>query len=122
MNKFEKTKLRREKTRYRIRKKVSGTQDRPRLVVNRSLKNISAQLIDDSNSKTLVTVTSNSKDFKNSNSGKSRLEICKEVGKQIAEKAKEMNINTVVFDRNGYLFHGRVESVATGAREGGLIF
>lgn len=122
MNKFEKTKNRREKTRYRIRKKVSGTNVRPRLVVYRSLKNISAQLVDDSNSKTLVTVTTDSKDFRNSNSGKSRLEVCKEVGKAVAEKAKEMNIESVVFDRNGYLFHGRVKSVAEGAREGGLIF
>lgn len=122
MNKFEKTKIRREKTRYRIRKKVSGTNVRPRLVVYRSLKNISAQLVDDSNSKTLITVTSDSKDFRNSNSGKSRLEICKEVGKVLAEKAKELEIENVVFDRNGYLFHGRVKSVAEGAREGGLIF
>lgn len=122
MNKFEKTKVRKEKSRYRIRKKVSGTTERPRLVVYRSLKNITAQLVDDSNSKTLVTITSDSKDFRNGNSGKTKIDVSKEVGKLVAEKAKSMNIENVVFDRNGYLYHGRVKSVAEGAREGGLIF
>ncbi|KAA0210279.1 MAG: 50S ribosomal protein L18 [Ignavibacteriaceae bacterium] len=122
MNKFERSKFRKQKIRYRIRKKVSGTPERPRLVVHRSLKNISAQLIDDSSSKTLLTVTSNSKDFISRNSKLTRIDASVEVGKLVAEKAKEINISQVVFDRNGYSFHGRVKSVAEGAREGGLKF
>ena len=122
MNKFERSKFRKQKIRYRIRKKVSGTPERPRLVVHRSLKNISAQLIDDSISKTLLTVTSNSKDFISRNSKLTRIDASVEVGKLVAEKAKEINISQVVFDRNGYSFHGRVKSVAEGAREGGLMF
>ena len=122
MNKFERSKFRKKKIRYRIRKKVSGTPERPRLVVHRSLKNISAQLIDDSSSKTLLTVTSNSKDFISRNSKLTRIDASVEVGKLVAEKAKEINISQVVFDRNGYSFHGRVKSVAEGAREGGLKF
>lgn len=107
MNKFERSKFRKQKIRYRIRKKVSGTPERPRLVVHRSLKNISAQLIDDSSSKTLLTVTSNSKDFISRNSKLTRIDASVEVGKLVAEKAKEINISQVVFDRNGYSFHGR---------------
>lgn len=122
MNKFERSKFRKQKIRYRIRKKVSGTPERPRLVVHRSLKNISAQLIDDSSSKTLLTVASNSKDFISRNSKLTRIDASVEVGKLVAEKAKEINISQVVFDRNGYSFHGRVKSVAEGAREGGLKF
>lgn len=99
----------------RVRKKVTGTAARPRLVVFRSLKHIYAQLVDDSTNRTLATVSDQA--F----SGK-KAEKSLEVGKLIAEKAKSVGISTVVFDRGGYQYHGRVKAVADGAREGGLEF
>ena len=110
----------REEYRYRrhlrVRKKISGTPDRPRLVVYRSLKHIYAQLVDDATQRTLMTVTSSSID-----EGK-KTEKSTEVGKRLAAKAKEAGITRVVFDRAGYKYHGRVKAVADGAREGGLEF
>ena len=110
----------REQQRYRrhlrVRKKVVGTAERPRLVVFRSLKHISAQLVDDVARKTIATVTSTTIE-----SGK-KTEKSTEVGKQIAAKAKDAGITKVVFDRAGYKYHGRVKAVADGAREGGLEF
>ena len=100
----------------RVRKKVTGTPERPRLVVYRSLKHIYAQLVDDAAQHTLMTVSSQSV-----GEGK-KSEKSAEVGKQIAAKAKEAGITRVVFDRAGYQYHGRVKAVADGAREGGLEF
>jgi large subunit ribosomal protein L18 len=100
----------------RVRKKVSGTPDRPRLVVFRSLKHVTAQLVDDVAGRTLMTVTSIGQDV-----GK-KTEKSLAVGKKIAARAKDAGITRVVFDRAGYKYHGRVKAVADGAREGGLEF
>ncbi len=111
---------RRQKIRYRIRKKVSGTAAKPRLSVFRSNTDIYVQVIDDENGKTLVSASSRDKDIsaqKGTKSEKSKL-----VGQAVARKAKELGISQVIFDRGGNLYHGRVKSVADGAREGGLQF
>ncbi|HEX7978866.1 MAG TPA: 50S ribosomal protein L18 [Gemmatimonadaceae bacterium] len=100
----------------RVRKTVQGTPERPRLVVFRSLKHITAQLVDDQSARTLATVTS----VKVGEGKKSEKSL--EVGKQIAAIAKDKGISKVVFDRGGYQYHGRVKAVADGAREGGLEF
>tara|TARA_Y100000589_G_C26722438_1_gene454317 strand:+ start:188 stop:541 length:354 start_codon:yes stop_codon:yes gene_type:complete len=114
------TKLkRRVRIKKRIRKNVSGTELRPRLTVFRSNKQIYAQLIDDKKGVTLASSTSlNEKDTQNIN----KIDQAKYVGKQIAEKAAKAGISEVVFDRNGYLFHGRVKALADSARESGLKF
>lgn len=113
----------RQRIKYRIRKRIEGSPERPRLVVFRSLKNIYAQLIDDINHKTICTVSTLNKEVKAGlKEYDTKISDCKIVGKVIADKAKEKNITRVVFDRNGYLFHGRVKAVADGAREGGLEF
>lgn len=123
MNQIQKSKKRRERIRFQIKKKLRGTAERPRLVVYRSLDHIYAQLIDDTNAKTLITVSTKSKDVADKISGlKGKLEKSKVVGKLTAEKAVSSNISSVVFDRNGYLYHGRVKALADGAREGGLKF
>ena len=115
------TKLeRRQKIRYSIRKKVVGTAGKPRMSVFRSNTEIYVQLIDDANGVTLVAASSRDKDIaaqKVTKSEKSRL-----VGAAIARKAAEVGVKTVVFDRGGNLYHGRVQGVAEGAREGGLVF
>jgi large subunit ribosomal protein L18 len=109
---------RRERIRFRIRKTVSGTEQRPRLAVFRSNKEIYAQLIDDVNGKTITAASSRDKEIEASN----KIEAAKLVGKVIAEKAQKAGVETVSFDRGGYLYHGRVKSLAEGAREGGLKF
>ncbi len=106
---------RREKIKFRIGKKYSGTAERPRLCVFRSNSEIYAQIIDDVAGKTLTAVSSSK------NTG-SKTEKAKAVGTAIAEKAKAANITTVVFDRNGFLYHGRVKALADAARENGLQF
>jgi large subunit ribosomal protein L18 len=103
----------------RVRAKVSGTAERPRLAVYRSNKNISAQLIDDVNGVTLAAASSAEKGFGDIGSNK---EAAKKVGAMIAERAKAKGIETVVFDRGGYIYHGRVSELAAGAREAGLKF
>ena len=103
----------------RVRKKISGTAARPRLNVFRSAKHIYAQLIDDVAGVTLVSASSMEKGFEGFGGNK---EAAKKVGLAIAEKAVEKGISEVVFDRSGYLYHGRVKEVAEGAREGGLKF
>jgi large subunit ribosomal protein L18 len=109
----------RQELRYRrhlrVRKRVSGTGERPRLVVFRSLKHIYAQLVDDTTSRTLATVSDHKLTGKKSDKST-------EVGKLIAQKAKDAGYSSVVFDRAGYRYHGRVKAVADGAREGGLEF
>ena len=112
--------LRRNRVRYNIRKKVKGTTERPRLSVFRSNKDIYVQLIDDMNGVTLLAASSREKDFKSAKGKK--VEVSKSVGKHLAEKATGAGIKVVVFDRGGYLYHGRVKALAEGAREGGLQF
>jgi large subunit ribosomal protein L18 len=107
----------RTRVKYRIRKKVNGTSVRPRLSVFRSNKEIYCQLIDDVNGVTLAA--SSSKGVKKEGN---KVDQSVNVGRSIAEKAKAMKIEKIVFDRGGYLYHGRVKSLADGAREGGLIF
>jgi large subunit ribosomal protein L18 len=112
--------IRREKIKFRVRKKISGTGVRPRLSVFRSNSDIYVQLIDDETAKTLASASSKDKDIvaqKVTKSEKSKL-----VGAAIARKAGELGLKDVVFDRGGYLYHGRVKAVADGAREGGLKF
>src|ERR1700761_6012988 len=111
---------RRERIKKGIRKNLSGSTERPRLSVFRSNKGIYAQIIDDVTGKTLVSASSLSKDFKAEKDTKSDQSTA--VGKLVAEKAVAAGIKDVVFDRNGYLYHGRVKSLAEGAREGGLNF
>jgi large subunit ribosomal protein L18 len=111
---------RRYRRHLRVRKKLAGTAARPRLVVFRSLKHISAQLVDDDRGVTLVGVTDRSEGIQVDGAGK--VARGKATGKLLAEKAKAAGISKVVFDRNGYRYHGRVQAVADGAREGGLEF
>jgi large subunit ribosomal protein L18 len=109
---------RRARIKRRIRKIVSGTATKPRLSVYRSNKEIYAQLVDDVNGVTLASVSSRDKDIKAS----SKAEAATAVGKSIAEKASKSGVETVAFDRNGYLYHGRVKVLAEAAREAGLKF
>ncbi|MBN2615471.1 MAG: 50S ribosomal protein L18 [Bacteroidales bacterium] len=112
--------FRRNRIKMRIRKDVNGTADRPRMSVFRSNKQIYVQLIDDLAQKTLVAASSSDKGLDADKVTKT--EQAKLVGKMVAERALAAGINTVVFDRNGYLYHGRVKSLAEAAREGGLKF
>lgn len=104
----------------RVRSKISGTKDIPRLNVFRSAKHITVQIIDDEAGNTLVSASSMDKDLKLTNGG--NIEAAKKVGEAIATKAKKAGITKVVFDRGGYLYHGRVEALAESARENGLEF
>ena len=112
--------LRREKIKFRVRKKIAGTAQRPRLSVFRSNTDIYVQLIDDDGAKTLAAASSKDKDIAAQKGTKT--EQSKLVGGAIARKATELGLKDVVFDRGGYLYHGRVKAVADGAREGGLVF
>ncbi len=105
------------KNKARIRKKLDGTAERPRLAVFRSARHIYAQLIDDTLGKTLCSVSTQSDEIK----GK-KTEAAKQIGSLLAKKALDQKIKNVVFDRSGYLFHGRVKAIADGAREAGLSF
>jgi large subunit ribosomal protein L18 len=111
---------RRQKIRFGIRKKVSGTNQKPRLSVFRSNSDIYVQLIDDNDGKTLAAASSRDKDIAAQKTTK--VEKSKLVGQAIARKASELGLKDVVFDRGGNLYHGRVKAVADGAREGGLNF
>ena len=110
--------LQRLKRHKRVRGKISGTPERPRLAVYRSNANIQAQIIDDVNGVTLVSASSYEKDFE----GGSNKEAARKVGNTLAARALEKGISAVVFDRGGYIYHGRVSELAEGAREGGLKF
>ena len=110
--------LQRLKRHKRVRGKISGTPERPRLAVYRSNANIQAQIIDDVNGVTLVSASSYEKDFE----GGSNKEAARKVGNTLAKRALEKGISAVVFDRGGYIYHGRVSELAEGAREGGLKF
>ncbi|OLE55632.1 MAG: 50S ribosomal protein L18 [Bacteroidetes bacterium 13_1_20CM_4_60_6] len=111
---------RRRNIRYRIRRKISGTAQKPRLSIFRSNTEIYCQLIDDDNAVTIAAASSRDKDIKAQAGNKT--EKSKLVGQAIARKAKELGIESVVFDRGGNLYHGRVKAIADGAREGGLVF
>lgn len=111
-----KARLKRHK---RVRAKISGTAERPRLAVYRSNANISAQIIDDVKGVTLVSASTYEKDFEGTSSNK---EAARKVGNTLAKRAMEKGISAVVFDRGGYIYHGRVSELAEGAREGGLKF
>jgi large subunit ribosomal protein L18 len=116
------TKLkRRKRIKMRIRKHVAGTQERPRMTVFRSNKEMYVQLVDDLSGKTLVSASSLTKEGEKPEAV-NKTEQARQVGKHIAEKSLEQGIKNVVFDRNGYLYHGRVKALADAAREGGLKF
>ena len=111
------------RSKTRIRKSISGTSEMPRFTVYRSLKNIYAQIIDDTTGKTIVAASSLSKEVVDEvKKAKGKISKSKLIGGLIAKKALEMKISSVVFDRNGYRYHGRVQAIADGAREGGLKF
>ena len=118
VNKADKNEARLRRHR-RVRGKISGTAERPRLDVFRSSKHIYAQIIDDASGKTLVSASTVEKDFDGYGGNK---EAARKVGKLVAEKALAAGITEVVFDRGGYIYHGRVKELAEGAREGGLKF
>jgi large subunit ribosomal protein L18 len=119
MAKKDKNEVRRS-VHTRIRKKISGTGERPRLAVFRSLNHIYVQVINDANGQTLASASTTETDFKGKPGG--TVDSAKTVGKLIAERAKEKGINRVVFDRGGYIYHGRIKSLAEAAREAGLEF
>ncbi len=110
------------KRQIRVRKKVQGTSDRPRLNVFRSSRHIHAQIIDDSNGVTLAAASTTSPDVKGDVVYSGNIDAAKKVGAAIAKKAIEKNITSVVFDRNGFLYHGRIKALADAARENGLSF
>lgn len=117
-----KSNIARKRRHRRIRNRISGTAERPRLNVFRSLDHIYAQVIDDVAGKTLVSASTVDKTLRVDMSGKPKKEQATLVGKAIAERAKEVGISKVLFDRGGYLYHGRIKALADGAREGGLDF
>ena len=114
--------LARMKRKTRVRSRVKGTSERPRLNIFRSLKHIYAQAIEDSAGRTLVSVSSLSPELKGSLKHPGNVEAAKKVGELIAKKCLEKGIQKVIFDRNGYLYHGRVKALAEAARAAGLIF
>ena len=119
LNPRQEARLKRKK---RIRKKMFGSQERPRLSVFRSSRHIYAQVIDDLNGVTLVTASTMSPEIRAQERVKGKIEDAKRVGKMIADKAKAQGITRVVFDRNGFMYHGRVRALAAAAREAGLEF
>ena len=121
INKIDKNEIRKRKH-LRVRKSVSGTTERPRLCVYRSNSHIYAQIIDDEAGVTLVSASSLDKDIKGEISNGSNIEAASAVGKLVAERAAAKEIKDVVFDRGGYLYHGRVQALAEAAREAGLNF
>ncbi|WP_324717000.1 50S ribosomal protein L18 [Carboxydochorda subterranea] len=111
-----------ERRHFRVRKKVSGTPERPRLAVHRSLRHMYAQIIDDTKGHTLVFVSTLDPELRGRLKGTGNKEAARAVGLELARRAAEKGIQRVVFDRGGHLYHGRVAAVAEGAREGGLEF
>ena len=112
----------REKREKRVRGKIAGTQEKPRLSVFRSDRHIYAQAINDAKGTTLATASTLSKDLAEAIKGKKKTEVAKEVGKLIASRLQTLGVEKVVFDRGGFLYHGRVKALADGARESGLKF
>ena len=120
LDKKVKARLRKKK---HIRKKISGTPEKPRLVVFKSSKHIYAQLIDDTNHKTITGVSSLTKELQeNLTKVKTKVDVATVIGESIAKKAYDLKIESVIFDRNGFLYHGRIKAVAEAARKGGLKF
>lgn len=122
MDKNIQKKLRREKIRRRIRSTIRGTGDRPRLCLYKSNKHVYAQLVDDRMGQTLVSVSTQSDDIAEDIEDKTKQEAAEVVGKHLAQLADDKGLNKAVFDRSGYKYHGVVEALAEGAREGGLDF
>jgi len=114
--------IQRERRHNRVRKTISGSTERPRLCVHRSLNNIQAQIVDDTRGATIVAASSLHKDLRSEKGHKGNMATAKKVGELIGKMAKEKGIKQVVFDRGGYLYHGRVKALAEGAREAGLEF
>jgi len=112
----------RERRKYRIRKRANGTIERPRLTVFRSTKHIYAQVIDDVTGRTLASASTLAKDLRGGLGDGNKTDAAKKVGALVAEQCKSQNIKKVVFDRNGYLYHGRIRALANAAREAGLDF
>jgi large subunit ribosomal protein L18 len=106
----------------RVRKKVAGTAERPRLAARRTLNNMIAQLIDDAKGVSILQLTTGSKEFQSEFGKLTKTEQSRKLGAKVAEVAKAKGIETVVFDRGGYIYHGRVKALAEGAREGGIKF
>lgn len=117
-NKTSPKRTSRIKKKLRVRSKISGTAERPRLCIYKSLKYITAQVVDDNSAKTLFSLSSKTLSVKS----KSNVEAAKALGKEFAELAKKNKVEAVVFDRNGFLYHGRIKAFADAAREGGLQF
>lgn len=114
--------LQRQRRHHRIRKQIIGTPERPRLAVFRSNKHISAQIIDDTNGKTLCSVASTSLDVRKAlEDAKGKVEVSRRLGRMLAEKAHEAGISKVAFDRGGFRYHGRVKALGEGARESGSL-
>lgn len=122
MAKTSKKTVSRARRKRAIRGKLSGTAERPRLTVFRSNKHIYAQVVDDVAGKTLAAVSTAVEGIREASVEKKKTEVAQIVGQKLAEKCKELSIESVVFDRNGFIYHGRVKAVAEGAREGGLRF
>ena len=122
MDRIEKKYIARKMRKQRVRKKIVGTSKRPRLAVFRSLKHIYTQIIDDEKGITLVAASTLSPELKNSLSTAGNIDAARKVGQLIANKAREQQIESVVFDRGGNPYHGRVQGLAEAAREGGLKF
>ena len=120
MKKTNPSELARRRRKKRFQKKVRGTPERPRLCVYRSNKHIYAQIVDDQETRTLAAVSTLSKELASLADKRATKEGAQKVGELIAKKAQERNIQKVVFDRNGFLYHGRIQAVADAAREGGL--
>ena len=115
-------KLNRRRIRYRVRKKIEGTAARPRVAVFRSLKHIYAQAIDDESGQTLACASSKDKDLAGELKGLKKAEVAERVGKLVADRCLAKDIKQIVFDRNGFIYHGRVAKLADGARKQGLVF
>ena len=113
---------RRERRHRRVRAKVHGTAERPRLVVHRSINHVEGQVVDDVSGRTLVGLSTLDASLREKRSELNKTEASHAAGKALAEKAREMGVTKVVFDRGGYVYHGRVKAFAEGAREGGLDF
>ncbi|MGW8320801.1 MAG: 50S ribosomal protein L18 [Thermodesulfobacteriota bacterium] len=122
MKKTNPTELARKRRKKRFQKKIRGTPERPRLCVYRSNKHIYAQIVDDQETRTLAAVSTLSKELASLADKRATKEGALKVGELIAKKARERNIQKVVFDRNGFLYHGRIRAVADGARQAGLEF
>jgi large subunit ribosomal protein L18 len=112
----------RQRRHVRVRRRVQGTPEKPRLAVFRSLNHIYAQIIDDAQGRTLVSASDIEQELRGARNGKKKTEVAALVGEVVAKKAKEKGIDSVVFDRGGFMYHGRVKALADAARKGGLRF